>query len=212
MVVRGVSTLRPMEGSDRGRPALWLIGDDDLVEAWAVEFAGWADDVTIRTGRFQAFLGHFDALVSPGNSYGQMDGGIDRAITEEFSQVQRRVWDMIAEDHHGYQPVGTAGVLGTGDDRCPYLVHAPTMRMPMRLVGPLEVNVYDAMWAALLALDRFNSSAPTEPLVRSVAFPGLGTGYGGVAPARAAQLMAAAYRHWRASATLPISERENDLE
>ncbi|WP_028065499.1 hypothetical protein [Solirubrobacter soli] len=45
-------------------------------------------------------LGHLDALVSPGNSYGRMDGGVDRAITEEFSHVQRRVWDVIAERHH----------------------------------------------------------------------------------------------------------------
>jgi O-acetyl-ADP-ribose deacetylase (regulator of RNase III) len=197
---------------DRTRVALWLIGDRELAVAWEEAFAGWGSEVVIREGRFQAFLGSFDALVSPGNSYGQMDGGIDRAITDEFPQVQRRVWEMIAEQHHGYQPVGTATVLRTGDNRCPYLVHAPTMRMPMRLTGPLEVSVYDAMWAALLALEHHNRSVAPEAQVTTLACPGLGTGYGGVAPERAAQLMAAAYRHWRGPPDLPISARERDLE
>lgn len=180
---------------------LVLIGARELVDAWTAEFVG----VEIVEGRFQDHLGTYDALVSPGNSYGQMDGGIDGAISAEFGAVQRNVWRMLAERHHGYQPVGTAEVVETGDPRCPFLVHAPTMRMPMRLRGAAELHVYDALWAALLAADRHGD-------IGTLACPGLGTGVGGVAPERAAQLMGAAYRHWRSSPDLPISQRESDLE
>lgn len=191
------------------RPAafrLLLIGDRDLVEAWRAEFAGWGDAVDMHEGRFEDRLGDFDALVSPGNSYGQMNGGIDGAISASFPRVQKAVWDAIAERHHGYQPVGTAEVVETGDARCPYLVHAPTMRIPMRLSGDLDVAVHDAMWAALLALEQHGGHAST------LACPGLGTGYGALSPDRAAQLMGAAYRFWRSTADTPISDRESALE
>jgi len=191
------------------RPAafrLLLIGERELVEAWQTAFAGWGDAIELHEGRFQDRLGDFDALVSPGNSYGQMNGGIDGAISAAFPRVQKAVWDVIAERHHGYQPVGTAEVVETGDERCLYLVHAPTMRIPMRLTGELDIAVHDAMWAALLALERHGGRAKT------LACPGLGTGYGAVSPARAAQLMSAAYRLWRADADTPISDREHALE
>jgi O-acetyl-ADP-ribose deacetylase (regulator of RNase III) len=191
------------------RPAafrLLLIGELELVEAWQAEFAGWGDSVDAYEGRFEDRIGDFDALVSPGNSYGQMNGGIDGAISTTFPRVQKAVWNIIAERHHGYQPVGTAEVVETSDERCPYLVHAPTMRIPMRLAGDLDIAVHDAMWAALLALERHDAHVST------LACPGLGTGYGSVPPDRAAQLMAAAYRMWRADADTPISDRESALE
>jgi O-acetyl-ADP-ribose deacetylase (regulator of RNase III) len=134
-----------------------------------------------------------------------MNGGIDGAISVAFPQVQRAVWRVIAERHHGYQPVGSAEVLETGDDRCPWLGHAPTMRIPMRLSGAMEIAVHDAMWAALLALERHPGDVAT------LACPGLGTGFGGVSAGRAAQLMGTAYRLWRAGADAPIIEREQSL-
>ena len=197
----------PLE-SRRAAYRLLLIGDRDLVEAWTFEFAGWGEAVETHEGRFEDRFGDFEALVSPGNSYGQMNGGIDGAISAAFPLVQRAVWGVIAERHHGYQPVGTAEVVETGDGRCPYLVHAPTMRIPMRLRGGMEIAVHDAMWAALLALERHNEVAPT---VATLACPGLGTGFGRVPPERAAQLMGTAYRLWRAGPDAPISDREHSL-
>ena len=131
-------------------PSFWLllIGDRGLVDAWTADFAGWDESVVIEYGRFQEHLGSYEALLAPGNSYGQMNGGIDGAISAEFAPVQRNVWRAIADHHHGYQPVGTAQVVETGDARCPFLVYAPTMRIPMRLRGGLEIAVYDALWAA----------------------------------------------------------------
>ena len=185
-------------GTQRAAFRVLLIGDADLVAAWKAEFAGWSDAVDTHEGRFEDRLGDFEALVSPGNSYGQMNGGIDGAISAAFPHVQRAVSKAIAERYHGYQPVGTAEVVETGDQHCPYLVHAPTMRIPMRLRAGMDVAIHDAMWAALLALERHQIA---RDRVATLACPGLGTGFGGVSPQRAAHLMGTAYRLWRAGRT-----------
>lgn len=52
-------------------------------------------------------------------------------------------------------------------------------------------NVYVAMWAMLLAVRRHNRES--QPRIRTVACPGLGTATGRVAPEEAARQMALAY-------------------
>lgn len=180
----------------------------ELLDAWRVEFAASADMVEVHHGGFQERLGEFDALLSPGNSYGQMDGGIDGIIAATFPKVQRAVWRRIAERHHGYQPVGTAEVIPTEDDRCGWLVYAPTMRIPMALDGGRDVSVHDALWAGLIATERHNREHEVGHKIRTLACPGLGTGIGRVRPSRAAQLMATAYELWRTTPDTQISHRE----
>jgi O-acetyl-ADP-ribose deacetylase (regulator of RNase III) len=92
----------------------------------------------------------------------------------------------------GEQPVGTAFVLSTGHASIPFLVHAPTMRVPGSISG--TDRVYAATWAALLAVYAHNiGSAET---IETVALPAMGTGFGGVPFDEAARQMAAAYRHY----------------
>lgn len=55
-------------------------------------------------------------------------------------------------------------------------------------------KVYIAAWAALLAVEAHNRS--NDQKVRTVAFPSMGTGFGGVGFSEAARQMAAAYRHY----------------
>ena len=81
----------------------------ELVAAWKVAFEALPGVVSIHLGVFQELLGTFNALLSPGNSYGQMDGGIDYVINAHFPSVQRAVWDAIGDRHDGYLPVGSAG-------------------------------------------------------------------------------------------------------
>ncbi|WP_350277625.1 macro domain-containing protein [Kribbella sp. HUAS MG21] len=179
--------------------------DVDLVSAWRDVFAAEIDGgaVDVRHGSLLDVLPEVDAVLTAGNSYGQMDGGVDRALAEYWPDVQRSVWAAVADEFHGYQPVGTASVVPTGDDPCRWLVYAPTMRVPMPLAGGLETAVHDAFWAALLAVGR-------HPIDR-VAAPGFGTGYGRVHPARAARLMAAGYTMWQLPASTRISHREELL-
>jgi O-acetyl-ADP-ribose deacetylase (regulator of RNase III) len=164
--------------------------------------------VRTHVGTFEELVGTFDALLSPGNSYGQMDGGFDGAVSRRFPEVQREVWAAIADRHRGFLPVGSADVVATGDDACRWLVYAPTMRIPMRLDGGRDVAVHDAMWAALLAVERHNAHADESERIETLACPGLGTGFGLVPPERAAALMAAAYELWLAGPETAISRRE----
>jgi O-acetyl-ADP-ribose deacetylase (regulator of RNase III) len=197
----------------RPSPLSLLLVDPDreLVNAWESAFADQGGIVAAHHGVFQDRYGDFDALVAPGNSYGQMDGGIDGVISREFRAVQRNVWDAIGDEFQGYQPVGTAQLVETGDPRCGWLVYAPTMRIPMALDRGRDVAIHDALWAALAATDRFNRGRTPEGQIRTLACPGLGTGIGRVRPERAAKLMSTAFRFWSLGSTASISHREAEL-
>src|SRR5262245_4241178 len=91
----------------------------------------------------------------------------------------------------GEQPVGTAFVVPTEDPSLPFIVHAPTMRVPGNIDG--TDKVYCATWAALLAIQAHNASSDRK--IEVVAMPAMGTGFGGVPFGEAARQMAAAYRH-----------------
>jgi O-acetyl-ADP-ribose deacetylase (regulator of RNase III) len=188
-------------------PRLLLVDlDSDLVDAWrlALEAEIATGAIDVRCGSLLDVLPEVDAVITAGNSYGQMDGGVDRVLSERWPKVQKAVWGAIADEHDGYLPVGSACVVPTGDAPCGRLVYAPTMRVPMPLAGGLEMAVHDAFWAALVAVRR-------QPGVQVVAAPGFGTGYGRVSPRRAAQLMAAAITMWRLPATTQFSRREGLL-
>ncbi|MEJ1715111.1 phage tail protein, partial [Escherichia coli] len=51
----------------------------------------------------------YDCIVSPANSFGMMDGGIDKYIVEKFgSQLMIDVQNVIIKEYVGEQPVGTS--------------------------------------------------------------------------------------------------------
>lgn len=199
------SSLRGSEGFERCPVRTISVVD---LATWKEAFEPLPRSVVIHHGRFQELLGGYEALISPGNSYGQMDGGVDGVISRHFAPVQRAVWDAIADRHRGFLPVGAADVVATGDDECPWLVYSPTMRIPMCLDGGRDTAIHDAMWAALVAVSRHNDRAAADDRIATVACPGLGTGVGGVSPIRSARLMAAAYELWLAGSTASISRRE----
>jgi O-acetyl-ADP-ribose deacetylase (regulator of RNase III) len=131
-----------------------------------------------------------DAIVSPANSFGDMGGGIDKAIDDfHHGEAQRRVMAAIAEQHLGELPVGAALVVELPASRFPFVIAAPTMRVPGSVEG--SINAYLSMRATLVAVLRHNQ-AQHRP-IHSLAVPGLGTGVGGLEAAEAAQQMYAAY-------------------
>jgi O-acetyl-ADP-ribose deacetylase (regulator of RNase III) len=97
----------------------------------------------------------------------------------------------IAEQFFGELPVGMAMVLQLSNQRFPFLVAAPTMRVPGSVAG--SINAYLSMRAALVAVLRHN--ATNDRPIRSIAVPSLGTGVGGIAPTEAAEQMRQAYDH-----------------
>jgi O-acetyl-ADP-ribose deacetylase (regulator of RNase III) len=67
----------------------------------------------------------------------------------------------------------------------------------MRVPGGIDGTdkVYNATWAALLAIHAHNRLS--EQVIEVAAFPAMGTGFGGMSYSEAARQMAAAYRHYR---------------
>ncbi len=128
-----------------------------------------------------------DAVVSPANSFGFMDGGLDYALSERFGwDLQDRLQAEIALLPEGELLVGKALILETGDATVPYLISAPTMRVPMDFNISTSVNAYLAMKALLIA-------AKTKPDIQTVAVPGLCTGTGKMDAYVAARQMFFAY-------------------
>ena len=170
------------------RPRIFLHTlDSDMAIAWTTAFKS-TPDVLIVEG--DILEDRCDALVSPANSFGFMDGGIDLAYLRHFgTELQSRVQAKIKSEFHGELPVGQAAVVPTGHGTTPYLVVAPTMRIPDHIGNTL--NVYLAFRAALLAVLAYNLSASIA--IQSLRSPALGTGVGAMPLTRAARQMHAAY-------------------
>jgi O-acetyl-ADP-ribose deacetylase (regulator of RNase III) len=168
-----------------GRPGVILVyREPDLGEAWRATFAG-VQGVQIVCGDITQI--GCDAVVSPANSFGFMDGGLDYALSERFGwDLQERVQRAIAELPERELLVGRAISVETKDTRVPWLIVAPTMRVPMSFQIATSVNAYLAMKALLL-------EATSHPEIYNVAAPGLCTGVGRMAPEIAAIQMRAAY-------------------
>ena len=167
---------------------------DPLLIAWQ-EHCADLEGVEVHGGSILDL--ECDAIVSPANSFGFVDGGIDLPYSRRFGwQVQYRLQDLIRKHHHGELLVGAAEIVETDDQKIPFLIAAPTMRVPMNL--RTGVNPYLAARAALLLIahGEFHSGTkkgtPVGHLVKTVAFPGLGTGVGGVSPEICARQVGAA--------------------
>lgn len=158
----------------------------DLVEAWEKEFS----DVEGVTILHEDILNVAEnTIVSPANSYGFMDGGIDRLYTDFFGlQPQTRLQEAIKYRKEGYLPIGASILVTTGHDKIPYMIAAPTMLTPGIIPAS---NCFFAMSAVLQAAAR-NSNIITD-----VYCPGLGTLTGRVDVSIAAQEMANAYKKWK---------------
>jgi O-acetyl-ADP-ribose deacetylase (regulator of RNase III) len=161
----------------------------DVAAAWREAFAG-CDDVEVSEGDIFGLAA--DAIVSPANSFGYMDGGIDGVYSMHFGwDLSGRLRELLRRDWDGELPVGCAVIVETQDARIPYLVSAPTMRVPMNVSN--TVNAYLAFRATLIAVRNHNRVGPDIP-IRSLLCPGLATGYGCMDPRRSARQMFHAYR------------------
>jgi O-acetyl-ADP-ribose deacetylase (regulator of RNase III) len=115
-----------------------------------------------------------DAIVNPANSLGIMNSGVAGAIRAAGG-------DEIEEEAKAMAPVavGAAIITGPGHLFCKAVIHAPTSEEPGQKIGVESVR--RATRAALLAAVRNGYD--------TVAFPGIGTGVGGVPHDEAARAM-----------------------
>ncbi|GHV13212.1 tail protein [Spirochaetia bacterium] len=159
----------------------------DIVEAWKNEFAGYKN-ITVSCGNILDVKA--DSIISPANSFGFMDGGIDLAYSGYFGwELQKALQEKINNEYYGELPVGMAAILETGNDNIPYLISCPTMRVPEIVEN--TVNAYLAFRAALIEVINFNNKNDTK--IQSILCPGLGTGTGEIRPVNCAKQMRYAY-------------------
>lgn len=150
-----------------------------LVDAWNGWFKDEAGEFQIEVG--DIFDGPADCIVSPANSFGIMNGGIDQAYTDRFGIiVQERIQKILKEQYWGELPVGCAVIVPTDNAEYPWCACAPTMRVPESVGNTL--NAYHAFRAVLMAIERHNKDprAADHPNweIKSVLSPGLGTATG----------------------------------
>ena len=161
----------------------------EVVAAWRTAFDG-AANVDISQG--DVFTGpRTDAIVSPSNSFGYMEGGIDGAYAEYFGpDLPERLRAILRAAWDGELPVGCAVILETGHPDNPYLVSAPTMRVPGDVSA--SINAYLSFRAALIAVRELNRRR--RGTIRSLMCPGLCTAHGGMGPQKSARQMRFAHK------------------
>jgi O-acetyl-ADP-ribose deacetylase (regulator of RNase III) len=159
----------------------------EMVYAWQRHFAG---EASVSCEQGDIFGRTADAIVSPANGFGYMDGGIDLVYSQRLGwQVEARVRARLLAEHDGELPVGQALIVETGREELPLLISAPTMRVPMDVSS--TAHAFLAFRAALRAVREHNRSQPRR--IESVLCPGLCTGEGRMPYDRAARQMRAAY-------------------
>jgi O-acetyl-ADP-ribose deacetylase (regulator of RNase III) len=165
----------------------------ELCNHWEEYFSDYTD-VKIHHGYFHTVSATYECMVSPANSFGLMDGGIDLAIRNYFGmRVQYNVRKKIMKEYYGEQPVGTSMIIDTEHEDCPLLAHTPTMRVPTDISN--TDHVYDAMFAMLRAVANHNKTSPLK--IKTVLCPGLGTATGCVPLEKAARQMALAWHNFK---------------
>jgi len=158
----------------------------DLFYAWQKHFADCAD-VEIIDGDILAQSA--DALVSPANSFGYMEGGLDLKISQKLGwNIEKRVRQKLLDEFYGELHVGNALIVETGVSDFPYLISAPTMRVPMDVSQ--TAHAFLAFKAVLVEVKKFNAETPR---IQSLVCSGLGTGEGRMSAEQCARQMRAAY-------------------
>lgn len=115
-----------------------------------------------------------DAIVNPANSEGEMGGGVAGAIKKAGGKkIEEEAMEQAPI------PVGKAIVTSAGKLKCGFVVHAPTMEVPVQRTS--VKNISKAMNAALQVARDYD--------LRTLAIPGMGTGTGKVPVEDAARAM-----------------------
>ncbi|WP_299256183.1 macro domain-containing protein [uncultured Aquimarina sp.] len=164
---------------------------EELCSEWKESFKEFPE-IQIINGNFE-YVRKFDCLVSPANSFGLMDGGIDLAIRNYFGmKIQYNVQKRIQKEFYGEQPVGTSIIVLTENEHHPFLAHTPTMRVPTDISK--TDNVYNSFFAMLTAVANYNKNNKVQ--IEKVLCPGMGTATGRVTPKEAARQMSTAYKNF----------------
>lgn len=171
-----------------------------LCNAWKSVFY----DTNVEIIQGDIFKTPTDCIVSPANSFGFMDGGLDYYISEYLGwDIQEKLQKKIAKNYNGELLVGQAEIIETKHKDIPFCLCAPTMRVPLIIKD--TVNVYLAMKAIL-------TTVKDHPQIKTISIPGLGTGVGQINLNVCAKQMRKAYEDfWINNYTYPINLKQASL-
>ncbi len=130
-----------------------------------------------------------DVIVNPANSLGLMGGGVAKVI-------KKSAGDEVEEEAKRYAPIPSGEAVSTtaGNLKFKGIIHAPTIEVPGMCI-PLA-NVGKATKAALKLADEKGFS--------TMAFPGMGTGMGGIKKEIAANAMIDTINNFKAQSLKKI--------
>ncbi|GAB7048088.1 macro domain-containing protein [Catenuloplanes indicus] len=166
-----------------------------VVDAWRSAFAENPEVTIVRGSLLDQRV---DAWVTPTNSHGAMNGGVDAVIKRHLGPgIQMRVQRAIRDAFDGALPIGSAVCVPSGAANPAYLISTPTMEHSAENVRE-TLNVALACAAAFQAVHMQN--AAQRGSVRSVALVGMGAATGKVPPQVCANLMWAGYTLFREEA------------
>jgi O-acetyl-ADP-ribose deacetylase (regulator of RNase III) len=134
--------------------------------------------VELLEGYLQEFIYRApDALISPGNNYGHMSGGLDLAVQDmSGGWAEAAIQREIGRKYLNELSVGQALLVSNPVGRVKHVIYAPTMRAPKKLEWGNDVP-YRATLAALQQIHQYNTANPASPIIRVVTpMMGVGTG------------------------------------
>lgn len=160
--------------------------DEHMTDCWVRYFGN--EDIKIYNIDFATFMKNYpdmQCIVSPANSFGLMDGGYDKAITDYFGDdLQKQIQKEIIEKYNGLQPVGTAHLSKINDNQ--YLMHVPSMIYPSKV---LDTRIIYQCMRVVLQCAKDNK-------VDQMVIPAFGAATGAVSHEEVARMMWLAYSHW----------------
>ncbi len=117
----------------------------------------------------------YDCIITPGNSFGIMDGGFDKVVRDKFPRSQETVQTVIKQFWGKEMPVGQAITVSLSE--AVQLCYAPTMRFP----SPTKSKdiAYHAALAAFCQIKYFNRISP-DRAIKNVVMPLFCTATGGM--------------------------------
>lgn len=150
--------------------------DNTICAAWRRENKG-LHDVIARNASLENLAPH-TAIVTAGNSYGVMTGGIDCSARNLFGQgVQDQIQDYIM-GRRALINVGEAIAVEVNHEIAEHVIYAPTM------ITPQQISDYEVCISTFAAI-----CCAVNIGCESVAIPAMGMGVGGVEPQAVARAM-----------------------
>ena len=180
---------------DGDYPQLILADRDPDFYRIAAEYLADVEGVQVTRCHFNE-VEIYDCLIMPGNSFGLIaEDSLQAEIFAYFeADLDKRIQSRILAEFLGEQLVGTCILAETGHPLHRMVAHVPIMRVTMPVA--YTDNIYQASWAALLAVHHHNQQSGVAA-IRSVLFPNLGIKNTALPPAQAARQIALAIRNYR---------------